>query len=152
MLLPKRLQTRGHPFQFGLRFGPGIHPCDIAHGAFEFDFSAAAGTLVLQLHFIVTNDPFDQPLPGNHPLPGALQFSRFLGGDLWPAPAGVCHSHYSRSIYRTKAEHLAAKFLRDQNGAPMDAPMMQIMKRIVGLAEFVFLGMEVDETAVRECH
>src|SRR6267378_6238038 len=150
MLLLERLQTRSRPFQFGLRSGSGISPRNIAPGAFEFDFRAAAGTVVLQLHFIVANHSFDQLVPGNHPLPGALQFSSFLGGDLWSAPAGVCHSHYSRWIFRTEAEHLAANFLRDQNGAAMNMPVMQIMKRIVGLAELVFFGMQINEAAIRE--
>jgi hypothetical protein len=43
-------------------------------------------------------------VPGNHPLLGALQFSSFLGGDRWSAPAGVCHSRYSRWIFRTETE------------------------------------------------
>src|SRR6266436_3495327 len=135
MFLLERLKTRSRPFQFGSRSGSGISLRNIAPGAFEFDFRTAAGTVVLQLHFIVANHPFDQLVPGNHPLPGALQFRSFLGGDLWSAPAGVCHSHYSRWIFRTEVEHLAAHFLRNQNGAAVDMPMMQIMKRIVGLAE-----------------
>ena len=99
MLLLERLQTRSRPFQFGLRSGSGISLRNIAPGAFEFDFRTAAGTVVLQLHFIVANHPFDQLVPGNHPLLSALQFSSFLGGDLWSAPAGV---HYDdlRSISR----------------------------------------------------
>jgi len=101
MLLLERLQTRTRPFQFGLRSGSGICLRNIAPGAFEFDFRTAAGAVVLQLHFIVANHPFDQLVPGNHPLLGALQFSGFLGGDLWSAPAGV---HYDdlRSISRTE--------------------------------------------------
>src|SRR5216683_3487885 len=113
MFLLERLQTRSRPFQFGFRSGSGISLRNIAPGAFEFDFRTAAGTLVLQLHFIVANHPFDQLVPGNHPLLGALQFSGFLGGDLWSAPAGVCHSHYSRWILRTETEHRAANCLRD---------------------------------------
>jgi hypothetical protein len=151
MLLAQRLQTRGHPLQFGVRFGPGTRLRYIALGAFKLDFRAAAGTLVLQVHFIVTDHPLDQLVPRDHPFPGALKFSGFLGSDLWPALAGI-HMHYSRSTFGTDAEHLAADFLRDENGAPMDVPTMQIMKRIVGLAEFVFFGMEVDETAIRERH
>jgi len=141
VFLLERLQTRRRPFQFGLRSGSGICLRNIAPGAFEFDFRTAAGAVVLQLHFIVANHPFDQLVPGNHPLPGALQLSGLLGGDLWSAPAGVCHSHYSRWILRTETEHLAANFLRDQNGAAVDVPMMQIMKRIVGLAELVLPTM-----------
>src|SRR5712671_1429000 len=152
MLLLERLQTRSRPFQFGLRSGSGISLRNIAPGAFEFDFRSATLTFVFQLHFIVTDHSLDQLVSGNHPLLGALQFSSFLCGDLWSAPAGVCHSHYSRWIFRTEAKHLAANFLRDQNGAPMNMPMMQIMKRIVGLAELVFFGMEVDEAAIRQRH
>src|SRR5260221_2452698 len=135
----ERLQARGPPLQFGLRSGSGISLRNIAPGAFEFDFRTAAGALVLQLHLIVANHSFDQLVSGNHPLPGALQFSSFLGGDLWSAPAGVCHSHYSRWTFRTETEHLAAHFLPDQNGAAVDSPMVQVMQRIAGLAEAVFL-------------
>src|SRR5882672_2837963 len=152
MLLLERLQTRRRPSQFCLCAVSGISLRNIASGAFKFDFRTAAGTFVFQLHLIVPNHAFDQLVPREHPFPSALKFSGFLCSNLWPALTGVCHSHYSRSIFRTKAEHLAANFLRDQNGAPMDTPMMQIMKRIVGLAELVFFGMEIDETAIRERH
>src|SRR6266581_7052229 len=152
MLLLQRPQTRSRPFQFGLRSGSGISLRNIAPGAFEFDFCPAARTFVSQLHLIVPDHRFDQLVPREHSLPSALKFGRFLGGNLWSVPAGVCHSRYSRSTFRNEAEHLAASFLRDQNSAPMDVPMMQIMKRIVGLAEPVFPGMEFDEAAVRERH
>lgn len=100
MLLLQGLQAAGCPFQFCLCSGPVISLRNIAPGAFELDLSAAAGTLVLKLHFIVANHPVDQLVPGDHPLAGALQFRSFLGGDLWSALAGI-HMHYSRSIFRT---------------------------------------------------
>jgi len=149
MLLLQRLQTRRHPFHFSLRAGYSLR--DIAPGAFEFDFGSAARTFVFQLHLVIPNHGFDQLVSREHPLPSALKFSGFLCSNLWPAPAGV-HMHYPRSILRTQAEHVAASFLRDQDGAAMDVPMMQIMKRIVGLAELVFFGMKIDETAIRERH
>ena len=89
MLLPKRLQMRPRPLQFGLRFGPGIRPRCIAHGAFEFNFRATPRALVFEMHLIVTNHAFDQLVPGKHPLPRALQFGGLLGGYLWPASAGA---------------------------------------------------------------
>jgi|SRR6266446_504187 hypothetical protein len=103
MLFPESLETRIHPFKFGLRFGPGTRSRYIAHGAFEFDFSAAAGTLVFQLHLIVPNHAFDQLVPREHPFPSALKFGSFLGSNLWSAPAGV---HYDdlRSISRTEEQ------------------------------------------------
>ena len=101
MLLLKRLQMGGHPFQFCLRIRSAIAPRNIAPGAFEFDFSAAARTLVFQLHLIVPNHAFDQLVPREHPFPSALKFGSFLGSNLWSAPAGV---HYDdlRSISRTE--------------------------------------------------
>jgi len=149
MLLLQRPQTRSRPFQFGSRFGPGISLRNIAPGAFEFDFRAAACAFVFELHLIISDHAFDQLVPREHSLPSALKFGGFLGGNLWSAPAGVCHSHYSRSIFRNAVEHLTADFLRNQNSAPMDVAMVQIVKRIVGLAQPVFLGMEFDEAAVR---
>src|SRR5260221_5240263 len=123
MLLLERLQTRRRPVQLGWRGVSGISLRNIAAGAFEFDFRAAPGTLVFQLHLIVPNHAFDQLVPRQHPFPRALEFGGFLCSDLWPAFAGI-HMHYSRSIFRTKVEHLAENFLRDQNRAPMDAPMV----------------------------
>jgi len=103
MLLLERLQTRSRLFQFGLRSGPGVFPRNITPGAFEFDFSAAARTLVFQLHLIVPNHAFDQLVPREHPFPSALKFGSFLGSNLWSAPAGV---HYDdlRSISRTEEQ------------------------------------------------
>jgi len=103
MLLLERLQTRSRPFQFGLRSGSGISLRNIAPGAFEFDFSAAARTLVFQLHLIVPNHAFDQLVPREHPFPSALKFGSFLGSNLWSAPAGV---HYDdlRSISGTEEQ------------------------------------------------
>src|SRR5258708_36427664 len=97
----ERLQTRGRPFQFGLRSGSGISPRNIAPGAFEFDFCAAARTFVFQLH--VPNHAFDQLVPREHPFPSALKFGSFLGSNLWSAAAGV---HYDglRSISRTQEQ------------------------------------------------
>src|SRR5258707_13985786 len=87
MLLLERLQTRSRPFQFCLCPHPGIFPRNIAPGAFEFDFSAAARTLVFQLHLIVPNHAFDQLVPREHPFPSALKFGSFLGSNLWyPRP------------------------------------------------------------------
>ena len=149
MLLLQLLQARRHPSHFSLRAGYSLR--GIAPGAFEFNFSAAARTFVFQLHFVVPNHGFDQLVPRQHTFPSALKFTGFLCSNLWPAPAGV-HMHYPRSIFRTQAEHLAAGFLRDQNGTTVDAPMMQVMKRIVGLAEFVFFGMKIDEAAISERH
>ena len=149
MLLLQRPQTRSRPFQLGSRSGPGISLRDIAPSTFEFDFRTAACTFIFELHLVVPDHAFDQLVPRQHSLPSALKFGSFLGGNLWSAPAGVCHSHYSRSIFRNEAEHLAANFLRNQNSAPMDVAMVQIMKCIVGLVEPVFLGMEFDEAAVR---
>jgi len=125
MLLLERLQTRRHPSQFGLCSGSGISLRNIAPGAFEFDFRTAAGAFVFQLHLVVPNHAFDQLVPRQHPFPRALKFSGFLCSNLWAALAGI-HMHCPRSIFRTQAEHLAARFLRDQNGAPVDAPVMQI--------------------------
>src|SRR6266852_2231596 len=152
MLLLERLQARSRPPQFGLRSDSGISLRNIAPGAFEFDFRSATRTFVFKLHLIVPDHAFDQLVPREHSLPSALEFGGFLGGNLWSAPAGVCHSHYSRSIFRNEAEHLAADFLWNQNSAPMDVAMVQIMKCIVGLVEPVFFGMEFDEAAVRERH
>src|SRR6266403_413858 len=70
---------------------------------FSFDFSAAARTLVFQLHLIVPNHAFDQLVPREHPFPSALKFGSFLGSNLWSAPAGV---HYDdlRSISGTEEQ------------------------------------------------
>src|SRR6267154_2565575 len=106
MLLLERLQTRSRPFQFGLRPGSGISPRNIAPGAFEFDFRSATRAFAFQLQLIIPNHAFDQLVPREHPFPSTLKFSGFLCSNLWPALTGVCHSHYSRSIFRTKAEHL----------------------------------------------
>ena len=103
MLLLERLQTRSRPFQFGLRSGSGISLRNIAPGAFEFDFSAAARTLVFQLHLIVPNHAFDQLVPRQHPFPSALKFGSFLGSNLWSARACV-HYNDLRSISRTEEQ------------------------------------------------
>ena len=52
MFLLERLQTRSRPFQFGLRSGSGISLRNIAPGAFEFDFRAAARAFIFELHLI----------------------------------------------------------------------------------------------------
>jgi hypothetical protein len=40
---------------------------------------------------------------------------------LWSAPAGVCHSHYSRSIFRNEAEHLPTGSGQRAHGCAHDA-------------------------------
>ena len=102
MLLLERLQTRRRPFQFGLRSGSGISLRNIAPGAFEFDFRSATRTFVFQLHLVVPNHAFDQPVPREHPLPSTLKFSGLLCSNLWPALAGI-HMHCPRSIFRTRS-------------------------------------------------
>ena len=103
MLLLERLQTRSRPFQFCLCPHPGIFPRNIAPGAFEFDVSAAARTLVFQLHLIVPNHAFDQLVPREHPFPSTLKFGGFLGSNLWSALACV-HYNDLRSISRTEEQ------------------------------------------------
>ena len=103
MLLLKRLQTRSRPFQFRLRSGPGISLSNIAPGAFEFNFRAAARVFVFQLHFIVPDHAFDQLVSREHPSPSALQVGGFLGRNLWPASAGV-HCDDFRSTSGTEEQ------------------------------------------------
>src|SRR5262249_2323556 len=147
VFVPERLQTRNRPLKLHLRFS-AARARQVALGAFQFDLGATAGTLVLQLHFIVANDAVDQLVPGNHPVPSALQLGSLLGSDLWPVSTGVRHARYSRSTFRTEAEHLAA-ILWNQNGAPVDLAAMQIVQSVVGLAELVFPGVEIDEAPIR---
>lgn len=121
MLLVKRLHPRSRSFQFCSR--PGIAPGHIAAGAFELDFCTAAGTLVFQLHFIVPNHAFDQLVPREHPFPSALQLGGLLCRNLRSAPAGVCHSHYSGSMFRTEAEHLVKNFYGIRTARPWMRPL-----------------------------
>src|SRR5262249_11239199 len=130
MLVPQLVQALRRFFQLVWRRAPTAVARDIAFHALQFDFGAAPRALVPQLHFVVANDALDQLVPRNHPIPGTLQLRRFLGGDLSLASTGIHHSHYSRSIVWTETEHLAAHVLRDQNGAPMDAPVVQVVQRI----------------------
>lgn len=95
MLDMEHLQVRIHSFQFGLRFGSGVRACVIAQGAMELDFGATAGTLVLQLQFIIANHGLYQLLPCNHPIASLLSFGSLLGGELGFAPACIRHCHYA---------------------------------------------------------
>lgn len=95
----ERLQTRRRPFQFGLRRGACTNLRDIAPGAFEFDFGAAAGTFIFQLHLVVPDHSFDQFVARQHSFPRPLEFGGFLVGDLRAVLAGI-HGHYFRSTCR----------------------------------------------------
>ena len=120
MLFLERSKTRSHPFQFCLRSGSGGSLRNIAPGAFEFDFRAAARTFVFQLHLIVPNHGFDQLVPREHPFPGALEFGGFLRSHLWPAPAGV-HDDDFRSTSQTEDQF----FQQDCYGIRTARPWMR---------------------------
>ena len=103
MLFLERPQTRSHPFQFCPCSAARDSLRNIAPGAFEFDFRAAARAFVFQLHLIVPNHALDQFVPREHPFPRTLEFGGFLGSHLWPAPAGV-HDDGFRSISRAEEQ------------------------------------------------
>jgi hypothetical protein len=62
-------------------------------------------------------------VPREHPLPSALEFGGLLGCNLRASPAGVCHSHYSRSTFRTEAEYLAEDFYGIRTARPWMRPL-----------------------------
>src|ERR1700723_4204427 len=120
--LLQRLQMCGHPPQFCLRSRSAIAPRNIAPGAFELDFRAAARTFIFQLHLIVPNHAFDQFVARQHPLSSSLQFGGFLGSHLWAASAGAQCDDF-RLTSRTEEQSFSKVVLWDQNRAPMDASM-----------------------------